>query len=369
MKPFSLLIKPSGPDCNLVCKYCFYSGKSRLWGQGTHRMSDKMLEKLISSYLGLKFPISSFAWQGGEPTLMGLDFYKKAVKLQQQYGTSGQSVSNTLQTNAVLLDDNWCEFLSEYRFLVGISLDGPKKYHDYYRLDKAGSGTFDRVMAAIENCREHKVEFNILVLLNDKNVVAPDELFDFFTGQNIKYLQFIPCLEKEPGTGRIADFSITPQQYGEFLCRVFDRWYEYEYEHEKLSIRIIDSTLSYLVQGRHTNCTFNRKCDDYIVIEHNGDAFCCDFFVDEEYHLGNIFEEPIGKLFQSEKKQQFARQKSNLHNKCLICRHSAICRGGCLKDRIVVKNDFANPSYFCQAYKLFFDYSIPRLLQLLTKIS
>jgi len=332
-------------------------------------MSDDVLGRLIKDYLALNLAVSSFAWQGGEPTLMGLDFYKKVVTLQKEYGKDGQAVSNALQTNGILLDEQWCKFLCEYKFLVGISLDGPKKYHNHYRIDidKAGNGTFNKVMAAMENCRKHKVEFNILVLLNDRNVVAPDDLFDFFTGLKIKYLQFIPCVENDPTTGEIADFSITPEQYGQFLCRVFDRWYKCG--PEKLSIRIIDSMMNYLVHGRHTNCTFNRNCDDYIVIEHNGDAFCCDFFVDQQYHLGNLLETPIEELFQSEKKRQFAKQKNKIHNKCLICRYSDICRGGCLKDRIVTDNNFVNLSYFCQAYKQFFDYSLPRLSQLAAKFA
>ena len=336
MKPFSLLIKPSGPDCNLACKYCFYSHKSVLFDEGVHRMSGELLDKLIRDYLALNLPVSSFAWQGGEPTLMGLDFYKKVIELQKEYGQDGQVVSNALQTNGILLDEKWCEFLCEYKFLVGISLDGPQKYHNHYRIDKAGNGTFDKVMTAIKNCRKHKVEFNVLVLLNDKNVEVPEELFDFFTNQKIKYLQFIPCVEKDPSTGNIAEFSITSKQYGDFLCVIFDRWYEYG--PEKLSIRIIDSVLNYIVYGKHTNCTFNRRCDDYIVMEHNGDVFCCDFFVEDQYRLGNILELPIEELFQSEIKKRFSDEKSNIHNKCLICRHNAICRGGCLKDRIVVSN-------------------------------
>lgn len=367
MRPFSLLIKPSGPDCNLDCKYCFYSHKNSLFGKDEHRMAGDILDRLIKDYLALNLPVSSFAWQGGEPTLMGLEFYKKVVALQKEYGKDGQAVSNALQTNGILLDEKWCDFLSKYKFLVGISLDGPEQYHDHYRLDKAGNGTFGKVMTAIETCRKHKVEFNILVLLNDKNVEAPDELFDFFTEQKFKYLQFVPCVEKDLSTGKIADFSITAKQYGDFLRAIFDRWHEYG--PEKLSIRIIDSVLNYIVHGRHTNCTFSRKCNDYIVIEHNGDAFCCDFFVDKEHCLGNILEVPIEKLFQSERKRQFAREKSNIHNKCLICRHNAICRGGCLKDRIVISDDFTNPSYFCQAYKEFFEHCLPKLSQLAARIA
>ena len=329
-------------------------------------MNDEVLETVIKDYLALDLSVSNFAWQGGEPTLMGLDFYKKVVDLQKEYGKDDQVVSNALQTNGILLDEQWCKFLSEYKFLVGISLDGPRKYHDHYRLDKAGNSTFDKVMAAIENCRKHKVEFNILVLLNDKNVEAPDELFDFFTDQKIKYLQFIPCVEKDPSTGNIADFSITAKQYGNFLRVMFDRWYEYG--HEKISVRIFDSVLNYIVHGRHTICTFARKCNDYIVIEHNGDAFCCDFFVDNQHRLGNVLESPIEELFQSEIKKRFSEQKAKINNKCLICRHNAICRGGCLKDRIVINDNFANPSYFCQAYKQFFNYAVPRLLQLAARI-
>ena len=298
--------------------------------------------------------------------MMGLDFYKQTLQLQQKYGTPGQVISNAIQTNGILLDEDWCKFLSEYKFLAGISLDGPKKYHDHYRLDHAGNPTFEKVMAAIENCRKNKVEFNILVLENNKNVVASDELFDFFIERKIKYLQFIPCVEKDPQTNKVSDFSITAKQYGDFLCRIFDRWYEHG--PKKLSIRIIDSLLNYLVSGRHANCTFNRKCGDYIVIEHNGDAFCCDFFVDKEYRLGNILETPIEKLFNSDIKRDFANQKNNIHNNCLLCRYMSACRGGCLKDRIAINDDFANPSYFCESYKQFFDHSIPKLSQLAAKL-
>ncbi len=330
-------------------------------------MSDGTLEKMIADFLKLGFPVSSFAWQGGEPTLMGLDFYKKAVELQKTHGNNAQAVSNALQTNAVLLDDNWCRFLNEYEWLVGISLDGPKHLHDHYRLDHAGSPTFDKVISAIDKCRKHKVQFNILVLLNDKNVTEPDELFDFFTGMNIRYLQFVPCVESSTSPGSVTDFSITPQQFGTFLCRIFDRWIEYG--PEKLSIRILDSIMNYLIHGRHTNCSFSNSCNDYIVIEHNGDAFCCDFFVDDAHKLGNILDTDIGRLTQGKTKRSFARQKSRIADKCLICRHSALCRGGCLKDRLILNGNSSDPSYFCHAYKQFFDYSLAGLTQIAANIA
>jgi uncharacterized protein len=368
MQPFTLLIKPSGSDCNLDCKYCFYKDRVPEVGQGRQRMSDEVLEKLIRDYMKLRFPICGFSWQGGEPTLMGLDFYKRAIELQKKYGSGGQEVGNSLQTNAILLDDKWCEFLHDSKFLVGISIDGPREFHDYYRVDHSGRGSFDKVMRAIETCKEYKVEFNTLTLLNNINVEHPDELFEFFVENGVRYLQFITCVETEPATGKIADFSITPQQYGEFLCRIFDRWVDYG--PDKLSIRDFESILSYCVGERHTICTFDKQCSGYIVIEHSGDAFCCDFFVEPKWRLGNIFETPVEKLAASSKKRDFARAKQNLCNRCLVCRHLALCRGGCMKDRARFdKENFGRESYFCESYKWFFDYSMPKFMQIAANIS
>jgi len=368
MQPFTLLIKPSGSDCNLDCKYCFYKNRAPEVGQGRQRMSDEVLEKLVKDYMQLGFAVAGFAWQGGEPTLMGLDFYKRAVELQKKYGSPGQQVSNSLQTNAILLNDDWCRFLHDNKFLVGISIDGPKELHDYYRKDFSGAGTFDRVMKAIEKCREYKVEFNTLTLLNNKNAEYPDRLFDFFIEQGIKYLQFIPCVESDPVTGGVADFSITPQQYGEFMCRIFDRWYDYG--PQNLSIRDFDSILSYCITGQHTICTFSKQCSQYIVIEHTGDCFPCDFFVEPKWRLGSIFETPMEKLAAGSKKRAFARAKQSLCNKCLLCRHLAVCRAGCMKDRAPFdKENFGRESYFCESYKRFFDYAMPKFLQIAAAIN
>ncbi|MFC1676953.1 anaerobic sulfatase maturase [Planctomycetota bacterium] len=364
---FSLLIKPSGSDCDLNCGYCFYKNRPSLTGSSKkQRMSEDILEKLIADFLSLGFQGSVFAFQGGEPTLMGLDFYKKVVQLQKKHSPPGQIVSNSLQTNAVLLDDDWCQFLHDNQFLVGISLDGPKKFHDHYRLDHSGKGSFDKVIKAIDTCKKHKVEYNILTLLNDKNVEHPDELFDFFAEMQVEFLQFIPCVETDSTTGKVADFSITPAQYGDFLCRIFDRWRDYE--QGKLHIRDFDSILSFCLRGSHTICTFSKKCSQYIVVEHNGDVFCCDFFVEPKWRLGNILETPTGELAGSEKKRIFARNKQKLCNKCLICQHLDICRGGCVKDRKKMDQSVDKLSYFCESYKRFFDYSIPKFLQIAANI-
>ncbi len=366
-RPFTLLIKPAGPDCNIACDYCFYTCKSELFGGGAHRMSQAVQERLVNSYLSLGFEQNGFAWQGGEPTLMGLDFYKRLVALQKQYGSSGQAVTNALQTNGILLDDNWCTFLAEYKFLIGISVDGPKELHDVYRKDRAGNGTFDRVMAGLENCRKHKVEFNVLVLLNNVNVEQPDVLYDFFQNMDVRFLQFVPCVEKDfDDPTRAAPFSITPQQYGRFMCRVFDRWLAEGVR--KRSIRLFDSLLSFLLGGPHTECTFARRCNDYIVIEHNGDAFCCDFYVTDQTRLGNLMNTPMEQLAGSDVKRAFARRKTDIANKCLVCRYLDACRGGCPKDRAMLTGTHKAPSYFCEGYKLFFDHALPSLRAIAQKI-
>jgi len=337
MQPFTLLIKPSGSDCNIDCQYCFYKDRPAEFGCGRQRISEQVLDKLVRDYVSLGFPVSGFAWQGGEPTLMGVDFFRKVVELQKQYGTTGQQVSNTLQTNGVLLDDDWCRFFAENKFLLGISIDGPKEFHDRYRLDHSGAGTFDRVMRGIRTCKKHGVEFSALILLNSSNVEHPQRLFDFVVENELTYLQFIPCVETDPATGKPAGFSIT-------LCRLFDLWYEYGAE--KLNIRDFDSLVTHYVMGKHTICTYSKKCAGFVIVEHTGDVFCCEFFVEPQWRLGNILQTPLAKLAADNKKRTFARAKEKLADKCLVCSHEkladkclvcshlAICRGGCMKDRV-----------------------------------
>jgi len=236
-------------------------------------------------------------------------------------------------------------------------------------------------MRGIKNCQKHKVEFSVLVLLNNKNAEHPERLFDFLIENELTYLQFIPCVEREPSTKRIADFSITPKQYGDFLCRLFDLWYEYG--PEKLNIREFDSLVTYYVMGKHTICTYSKQCTGFVVVEHSGEAFCCEFFVERTWRLGNMLETPLEKLAASSIKRAFARQKQNLCNRCLLCSHLDICRGGCMKDRIRTlchsergeesplgfdKNCFGQENYFCESYKQFFDYTIPRFMQIAAAI-
>jgi uncharacterized protein len=362
-RPFTLLIKPSGSDCNIDCRYCFYKNRDTAVGVGRQRMSDEVLEKLVRDYMQLGFPVSGFAWQGGEPTLMGVDFFRRVVELQKKYGNAGQQVSNTLQTNGVLLDDEWCRFFCDNKFLLGISIDGPKEFHDRYRVNHSGKGTFDRVIRGIKTCQKYGVQFSALILLNNNNVKQPNALFDFCIENDLTYLQFIPCVETDPATGKPADFSITPKQYGDFLCRLFDLWYEYGTE--KLNIREFDSLTTYYVMGKHTICTYSKQCTGFVVIEHSGDAFCCEFFVEPQWRLGNILETPLEKLAGDSKKRAFARNKQKLCDKCLVCGHLDICRGGCMKDRARWnEKDKGQESYFCEGYRQFFDYTVPRFKQI-----
>jgi uncharacterized protein len=367
MRPFSLLIKPAGPDCNLACRYCFYACKSGQFGQGRHRMSEATAERMVRDYLGLGLEMSGFAWQGGEPTLMGLEFFEKVIGFQKQYGQAGQLASNALQTNATLLDDRWCEFLAENQFLVGVSLDGPAEVHDYYRKDPAGRGSFDRVMTAIDLCRKHGVEFNILTLIHDRNADKADELFDFFTAQGLGFLQLIPCAEIDPATGQMADFSVDGPRYGRFLRRLFERWLDYG--PAKLSIRLFDSILSYALGQGQTECTLGPQCNDYIVIEHNGQAYCCDFFVEPEYLLGNIHDTNIGQLAAAPRKRAFAEDKLKIATKCLVCRYLEVCRGGCPKDRLVRGRGLEAESWFCEGYKMFFDRALGHLRGMAAKLN
>jgi len=331
-------------------------------------MAGEVLEKMVADYVQLQFPVSGFAWQGGEPMLMGLDFYMKVIELQKKYGDDGQVVSNSMQTNAVLIDEKWARFFAENKFLLGISIDGPKELHDYYRIDHSGKGTFDKVMRAIETCKKHKAEFNTLTMVNKKTADCPDEIFDFLIDNNISYMQFIPCVETDPATGEIADFSVTPQQLADFQCRIFDRWLEFG--PEKLSIRDFDSILSFCITGQHTICTYSRQCSGYIVVEHKGDCYPCDFFVTPQLYLGNILETPLKDIAACKKKVNFNKAKLSVPSQCLICRYLDICRGGCQKDAAALGDNWAGkPSYFCAAYKKFFDYSMPKFMQIAAEFS
>ncbi len=360
----SILIKPAGPDCNLRCNYCFYRQKAGMFPTPgkVHRMSDEVLETMIRD--AMRMGVTSFSWQGGEPTMMGLQFFERVVELEMRYGRPGTSVANALQTNGTLLDARWVQFLAQYKFLVGLSVDGPSKYHDIYRKDDKGRGTHARVMNVAKLMGEAGVEYNILALLNDRNVKDPDAVYDYIRQHGSSFMQFVPCVEPG-GKGRPASFSITPDEYGEFLVRVFDRWVE---DFPNISIRDFDDLLLRELGRPAGTCTVSDHCGDYVVIEHNGDVFVCDFFVTSRWRLGNILHKPLQDIVASDMLAEFAAGKRRLGPACEKCPYVSKCYGGCQKHRIVLGGEPTDPSYFCGAYRRLFAHAAPKMPELADRI-
>lgn len=349
----SLLIKPVSAVCNLDCTYCFYLDREAdpykaLPGR---RMSIETLERLVDTYLFYSYPNSVFAFQGGEPTLAGLPFFEKLVEFQKQYGRNGQSVSNALQTNAILIDRNWCNLFREYNWLVGASLDGPEEPHDRYRFNKEGRGTWKRVMAGIELMRAEKVEFNVLCVLSQANVEKPRELYRFFRGLGIDNLQYIP-LSEFASDGEPLPFTVTPEQYGRFLCETFDAWWP---DRRKVRIRFFDNLAEALAGQKPGSCTLHETCDSYVVVEYNGDVFPCDFFVEKEWKLGNITLDSWSEIARRRRRYEFAANKTIAHAECRVCEYQSICRAGCPKFRHARHGRFEDLDYFCPAYKMIYE--------------
>ena len=356
MKPFTLLIKPACADCNLDCAYCFYARKAGLYpASATHRMSEAVLERLITSYMATPQPQYVFGWQGGEPTLMGVDFYRKATELQQACGQHGATVANGMQTNGTLLTDDMAAHFARYNFLVGISLDGPAELHDRYRCAHDGSPTHARVLAGIETLKRHRVEFNCLTLVSAANVDHGREVYRYLRDQGILFHQYIPCVEFDP-QGRRHPCSITARQWGDFLCAVFDEWVRRDTR--RVSVRTFDSILAKLVDDAHTVCHMDNHCCQYFVVEWNGDVYPCDFFVQPDYRLGNIMEQSWEDLQASPVYQAFGAQKRQWNPCCAKCRHLSLCAGDCLKHRVVPSGNPATLSGLCAGWRQFYDHSM-----------
>ncbi|MBD3194628.1 MAG: anaerobic sulfatase maturase [Candidatus Lokiarchaeota archaeon] len=354
MKPFQLLIKPVSFDCNLKCQYCFYLRVEDEYPLVKHpRMSDQVLETMVSKYLQYRFPESIFGFQGGEPTLAGLEFFKKLISYQQQYGEPGQVVGNALQTNGVLINHDWAKFLHTYRFLVGLSLDGPKNVHDRYRRTIGGKSVWDKIMNAAEIFKQNDVKFNILCVVSKANVNRVKEVYNFFLKHDFHYMQFIPALEVDE-EGKRAPFSINAKQYGKFLCSLFDIWKK---NPRNASIRYFDSILAHLLGYPKGSCVFEKKCGDYLLIEHNGDVYPCDFFVKQKWKLGNLMEDDFSSLKQK-RDNTFGQLKLNLAKSCQKCKWMDFCYGGCIKDRQFLDNPHPDRSYFCESYRMLFNHSI-----------
>ena len=362
-----LLIKPASADCNMACRYCFYRRAGKLYPQeAPHRMSDEVLGSLIRKYLRLHLPHSVFCWQGGEPTLMGLDFFRRAVNLMQQYGTGRQSVSNALQTNGLLLDADWCRFFRQYRFLVGLSLDGHAKFHDAYRKLSGQEGSHAEVLRSLRLMQENHVEFNVLAVVTELTAGHAGEIYGYFRELGMMHMQFIPCVETDPKTGDPAPFSVGPEAYGKFLCELFDAWLPEA--KQCVSIRLFDGLLRRELSGNSGLCYLDGNCGYAPVVEHNGDVYPCDFFVQPEWKLGNIMTTPWAKLMERRRARLFRAARFRLPEPCSDCEWASLCRGGCLKDRQRIGGSFDVPTYFCTAYKRFFSHAAEPLRKLAAEV-
>jgi uncharacterized protein len=324
-------------------------------------MADALLEAFTHQYIeAQRVPEVTFGWQGGEPTLMGLDFFKQAVKLQQKYRHPGMRVRNGLQTNGTLLDEAWCRFFREHEFLIGLSLDGPRGLHDAYRVDKGGNPTFDRVMAGAALLREHQVEFNILTTVHAANADHPLEVYRFLRDEvGARFIQFIPIVERDNETGfqegeRVTGRSVMGQQYGRFLSTIFDEWVRRDVG--QVFVQIFDVALAAWLGERPGLCIFEETCGTALVLEHNGDLYSCDHFVEPRCRLGNILQTPLVELVASEQQRRFGLAKRDaLPRMCQECEVNFVCHGGCPKNRLLhTPEGERGLNYLCEGYKAFF---------------
>ncbi|GBE57473.1 anaerobic sulfatase-maturating enzyme [bacterium BMS3Abin01] len=360
---FHLLAKPAGAGCNLACDYCFFLSKDKLYPGSDLRMSDQVLEEYIRQYIqAQQVPQATIAWQGGEPTLMGLDFFRRSVELARKYRRGGMEIQHTIQTNGTTLNDEWCSFFKENGFLVGISLDGPSKLHDKYRRDKRGRPTFSKVMAGLELLKKHKVDFNILASVHRANVRRPLDVYRFFRDKvGAEFIQFIAIVERDNDTGfqeggKVTRRSVKPEQYGSFLCEVFDEWVRRDVG--TVFVQLFDAALGAWVGAPGGLCIFSPTCGTALVLEHNGDLYSCDHFVEPGYLLGNIMERPLAELVASDKQRRFGRDKlDKLPQFCRSCNVLFACRGGCPKNRF---SEAATGerclNYLCAGYKYFYQH-------------
>jgi len=361
---FHIMAKPTGSACNLHCDYCFFLKKENLYPGSGFRMSEEVHEAYVRQLLEAhQVPQVTVAWQGGEPTLMGLDFFRRSVKLQKKYQKAGTHIENTFQTNGILLSDEWCQFFHENSFLIGLSLDGPQKLHDFYRKDRGSHGTFNRALRATRLLQKHKVEFNILCTVNSKNADHPLDVYRFFRDElGAHYIQFIPIVERDNETGyqegnKVTDRSVQPEQFGRFMIGIFDEWMKNDVGNT--FVLNFDGALAGWLGMAGTVCIFGPTCGLGMALEHNGDLYSCDHFVEPNYYLGNILKTPMIDLVASEKQRKFGQdKKDSLPRYCRECDVLQICNGECPKNRFLETAD-GEPglNYLCAGYKTFFKHA------------
>lgn len=370
MPAASILIKPSSANCNMDCKYCFYkclSSNRKEYSKGF--MSEENIEQLIVRAIDYADDFVAFAFQGGEPTLIGMDFFRKVVELQRKHNTKNVTIENTIQTNGFLIDEKWAEFLAGNHFLVGLSLDGPKKIHDLYRRDVFGNPTFDRVMHTVNLFEKYHVEYNILSVITNYSAAKASYLYNFYKRNGFEYIQFIPCMDEHARTelnGEIESenqYAVNPKLYGKFLCEMFDLWYEDFCKGEKMDIRMF-SNLAQMAAGYPAEeCGMNGHCTCYFVVEGDGGVYPCDFYCMDNWKLGTI-KDSFQNMMQSQKVKDFIKPSLDTIEKCTHCSHFNLCRGGCRRWRENSDSNTPGLNMLCPAYEEFFSYAGDRISQL-----
>lgn len=382
-KGFHILTKPIGPMCNLDCRYCFYTEKKTLFPEKKDfKMSDEVLEAFIHKYISSQqIPEIQFVWQGGEPTLIGLDFFRKVILLQEKY-SGEKKIINSLQTNGILLNDEWCKFLKENNFLVGLSLDGPEELHDNYRVDANGNPTLTKVINALSLLKKYQVPFNVLVCVTEQSSKEPLKIYHFLKEQEIEFIQFTPIVERIPDNDNVAiknslkhatpdsicnesqetlvtDFSVKSGEYGEFLIEIFDEWVRNDVG--SIYVMNFEWALEAWLGLPSTICIFSKQCGKALAIEHNGDIYSCDHYVYPKYYLGNIMEGNPKEMIGSDKQETFGQSKeSSLPQVCMDCEVRFACNGECPRHRFVRTYDNKpGLSYLCEDYKKFFRHIHP----------
>ena len=357
-KPFSLLIKPASADCNLNCSYCFYKSKSDLYPDSpVHRMSYATLEHVIGSYMSTIQPQYGFSWQGGEPLLMGLDFFEKVTELQMRLGRPGASVANAVQTNGMLVNDPLARHFKKFNFLLGVSLDGPAEMHDRYRLTPNGNSTHAKVLEGLHTLQRHGVKTNVLTLVNSFNARRPQELYQYLVGNRIQHHQYIPCVEYDKN-GCLEPYGLPAGLWGDFLCGIFDLWYPGDVG--RISVRYFDSLLYFLVTGMYNSCHMDRTCGSYLVVEYNGDVYPCDFFVAPQHKIGNAVSDNWTDLTSHTGFLEFCSSKARCDPQCRGCAFLDVCSADCLKFRPSGVTGTSR-SLLCEGYKQFFEHALNKL--------
>lgn len=373
-KPLYVMLKPASAHCNLACKYCYYLEKNKLYPTAQrHLMSDEMLEQFTREYIEAQTMNQVlFTWHGGEPLLRSIDFYRKALSLQQKYA-GGRRIDNVIQTNGTLLTDEWCEFFAQNHWLVGISIDGPQPDHDHYRLTAAGKPSWQKVMQGIKLLKKHGVEWNAMAVVNAYNVNHPLEFYRFFKENGCQFLQFTPIVERltRHEDGRtlasladkneipLSEASVTPEQWGYFLCAIFDEWVRKDVG--KIFVEIFDCTLANWMGISPGICAYSKECGHAGVMEHNGDVYSCDHFVFPEYKLGNIRDQSLIDMLYGEQQQEFSRLKhSSLPRQCKECDMEFACHGECPKNRFM-KDKYGDSglNYLCPGYYHYYQHVAP----------